>query len=303
VPDVEGAPGRGSVPSYPAPNTAVRALAKVVEYTQWLARPEGGVPAFEEIDTPAARRVVEGTLVTSRGGASLSSSQVRDVLGAYGISLWDQVDVDSASSAVAAGEQLGWNVVLKAHAEHLRTRPDMFYVWRNIDGAEEMRQAWHELTRGLADPREGRFVVQRQAGSGVPVTIEGLEDPLFGPLVSFGLSGAPSELLHDRTWRIPPMTDSDAAAMVREVRSAPLLMGYRGAEPVDLTALEDLVQRIARLKNDLPHLAWIELSLVLANASGASVLDASAKVAPTGASRTDLFARRLARMPGDTLPG
>ncbi|HLK94845.1 MAG TPA: bifunctional GNAT family N-acetyltransferase/acetate--CoA ligase family protein [Nocardioidaceae bacterium] len=303
VRDVEGVPGRGSVPSYPAPNTAVRALAKVVEYTQWLAGSGGDVPAFEEIDTPTARRVVEGTLVTSPSGADLSPAQVRDVLGAYGIDLWDQVDVDSVSSAVAAGEQLGWDVVLKAHAEHLRTRPDMYYVWRNIDGAEEMRQAWQELTRGLADPREGRFVVQRQADPGVPVTIEGLEDPLFGPLVSFGLSGAPSELLHDRAWRIPPMTDTDAAAMVREVRSSPLLMGYRGAEPVDLSALEDLVQRIARLKNDLPHLAWIELALVLVNASGASVLDASARVAPTGASRTDVLARRLARMPGDTVPG
>jgi hypothetical protein len=132
--------------------------------------------------------------------------------------------------------------------------------------------------------------------------VEGFEDRLFGPIVSFGLSGAPSELLHDRAWRIPPMTDADAAAMVREIQSAPLLMGYRGGEHVDLASVEDLVQRIARLKNDLPHLAWVELGLVLVNASGATVLDASARVAPTGANRTDLFARRLARMPGDTVP-
>ncbi len=301
VPDVEGAPGRGSVPSYPAPEAAVRALARVVAYAQWLGRPAGEVRAFPEIDTPTARRVVEGVLVRSPEGADLTHAQSCEVLRAYGIDLWDQIEVDSAASAVAAGERLGWNVVLKAHAEHLRTRPDMFYVWRNIDGEDEMRQAWEGLTEGLDDPREGRFVVQRQAKSGVPVTIEGLEDPLFGPLVSFGLSGAPSELLHDRAWRIPPMTDADAASMVREIRSAPLLMGYRGAEQVDLTAVEDLVQRIARLKNDLPQLAWVDLGLVLVNAEGAGVLDAHARVAPSGASRGELFARRLARMPGDTL--
>jgi acyl-CoA synthetase (NDP forming)/RimJ/RimL family protein N-acetyltransferase len=303
VPDVEGAPGRGSVPSYPAPEAAVRALARAVGYAQWLDRPAGEVRAFEEVDTPTARRVVEGTLVASPRGADLSPEQVGDVLAAYGIDLWDELEVDSAASAVAAGRQLGWDVVLKARAEHLRTRPDMFYVWRNIDGEDEMRHAWQGLTRDLDDPAEGRFVVQRQAAAGVPVTVEGLEDPLFGPIVSFGLSGAPSELLHDRAWRIPPMTDADAAAMVREIRSAPLLMGYRGGEHVDLAAVEDLVQRIARLKNDLPHLAWVELGLVLVNASGATVLDARARVAPTGASRTELFARRLARMPGDTVPG
>ena len=302
VPDVEGAPGRGSVPSYPAPEAAVRALARVVAYAQWLSRPAGEMRAYAEIDLPAARRVVEGVLVAAPGGAELAAGQVRDVLAAYGITLWDQVEVDSADSAVAAGERLGWNVVLKAHADHMRTRPDMYYVWRNIDDEDEMRQAWHGLTEGLDDPREGRFVVQAQAAPGVPVTIEGLEDPLFGPLVSFGLSGAPSELLHDRAWRIPPMTDADAAEMVREIRSAPLLMGYRGGEHADLAAVEDLVQRIARLKNDLPHLAWIDLGLVLANAEGASVLDARARVAPTGARRGDIFARRLSRMPGDTVP-
>jgi hypothetical protein len=120
--------------------------------------------------------------------------------------------------------------------------------------------------------------------------------------VSFGLAGAPSELLADRAWRIPPMTDVDAASMVREIRSAPLLMGYRGGEPVDLPAIEDVVQRVAALKHDLPQLASIDLGLVLVNAHGATVLDGRARVMPTGATRSDVLTRRLARMPGDTVP-
>ncbi len=191
--------------------------------------------------------------------------------------------------------------MLKARAEHLRRRPDMFYVWRNIDDEAEMRQAWTALASG-DDPRASDFVVQRQAAAGVPVTVEGVEDSLFGPLVSFGLAGAPSELLDDRAWRIPPMTDADASSMVREIRSAPLLMGYRGGEPVDLPAVEDLVQRVAALKHDLPQLASVDLGLVLVNADGATVLDALARVLPTGATRSDVLTRRLARMPGDTLP-
>jgi len=163
-----------------------------------------------------------------------------------------------------------------------------------------MRQAWQTMAAGAG--RSGDFVVQRMAPPGVPVAVGGTEDALFGPIVSFGLAGAPSELLHDRSYRIPPLTDEDAAAMVREIRSAPLLMGYRGAEEVDLAALEDLVQRLARLKHDLPQLVAIDLPLVLASVTGHTVLGARATVAPVSDARSDWSVRRLTGMHGDTLP-
>ena len=87
----------------------------------------------------------------------------------------------------------------------------------------------------------------------MPVTIGGFEDALFGPIVSFGMAGTPSELLGDVAYRIPPLTDADAADLVRDVRGSPLLFGYRGSERVDVPAVEELVQRMARLKDDLPE--------------------------------------------------
>ncbi len=302
IPDVEGAPGRGSVPSYPAVETAVRALARVVSYAEWLARPAGDVRVFEDVRPQDARRVVEGTLVAEPTGVALTREQTREVLAAYGIALWDHVPVTDVDAAVAAGEALGWNVVLKAQAAPLQVSPDLAFVWRNIGSAAELRHAWETLTAGLDEPSAADFVVQRMAPAGVPVGVQGFEDPLFGPIVSFGLAGAPSELLHDRSYRIPPMTEPDTAGMVREIRSAPLLTGYRGAQPADLAALEDLVQRVARLKNDLPHLVLIDLSLVLASADGVSVLEARGQVGPVGDNRSDGYVRRLARMPGDTIP-
>ena len=94
--------------------------------------------------------------------------------------------------------------------------------------------------------------MQRVAPPGVPVTIGGMEDPLFGPVVSFGVSGPATELLGDRSYRIPPMHSGDASDMVREIRAAPLLFGYRGSEQVDVDAVEHLLLRVAQLKNDLP---------------------------------------------------
>ena len=82
--------------------------------------------------------------------------------------------------------------------------------------------------------------------------------------MSFGISGPLTELLGDRSYRIPPLTEHDARAMVREIKSSPMLFGYRGSEVVDVDAVEELILRVARLKNDFPQLRSLELPLVLA---------------------------------------
>ncbi len=234
VPDVEGAPGRGSVPSYSAVEGAVRALARVAAYSEWLGTPAGEVRVFDDAHPDEARRVVESALAASPAGATLEPEQTRAVLAAYGVGV--QAAADEAA-------------------------PD-----------------------------------------GVAVRVHGFEDPLFGPIVSFGVADATSDLLDDRAYRIPPITDADAAGMVREIRSAPLLTGYRGAEPVDMAAIEDLVQRVARLKSELPRLVSIDVGPAKASAAGVTVLAAEARVGPVGDTRGDWSARRLARMPGDTVP-
>ncbi len=234
VPDVEGAPGRGSVPSYSAVEAAVRALARVAAYSEWLGTPAGEVRVFDDAHPDEARRVVESALVAAPAGATLDPEQTRAVLAAYG------VDVQATADEAA---------------------PD-----------------------------------------GVPVRVHGFEDPLFGPIVSFGVADATSDLLDDRAYRIPPITDADAAGMVREIRSAPLLTGYRGAEPVNMAAIEELVQRVARLKSELPRLVSIDVGPALASSAGVTVLEAEARVGPVGDTRGDWSARRLARMPGDTVP-
>jgi hypothetical protein len=203
---------------------------------------------------------------------------------------------------VAAGEALGWDVVLKATAEHLRERPDLAHVWRNIDNAEEMNDAWESLGNVITDPKRAGFVVQKNSRPGVPVAIRSIEDPLFGPVVSFGIAGPLTELLADKAFRIPPLGERDAAAMVREIKSSPMLFGYRGSEVVDVAEIERLIQRVAQLQNDLPQVSSLELSLVLAGADGATVLTAGVRVDPVADPRSDWFVRRMPTPAGDTLP-
>lgn len=302
VPDVAGSTaGRGSVPSYPAVEAAVRALARVVEYAAWRAKPEGELVPPDTVDTAAGRRLVAQVLAGDPKGRDLDFDELRTLLAAYGIDLWERFLVGSEADAVAAAERLGFGVVLKATAEHLRDRPDMAHVWRNIDDAEDVRDAWRSMQKSFGDPASAGFIVQRAAPSGVPVTVAGMEDPLFGPIVSFGVSGPATELLGDRAYRIPPMHSGDANDMVREIRSAPLLFGYRGSEEVDVEAVEHLLLRVAQLKNDLPQVRSLDLTLILVGPHGATVLNAAGRVEPGPDARSDWFARRLSTEAGDTL--
>ena len=233
-------------------------------------------------------------------GRDLSFEDLRDVLDAYGITCGSGSRSSTEDEAVAA-EKLGWDVVLKATAEHLRQRPDLAHVWRNIDTEAEMRDAWSTMHGIIDEPGTAGLHRAAVAPPGVPVAIGGLEDPLFGPVVSFGVSGAATELLGDRAYRIPPMHGGEAADMVREIKAAPLLFGYRGSELVDVEAIEHLLLRVAQLKNDLPQVSSLDLNLVLAGAHGATVLNAVGRVEPVADARSDWFVRRLSSQVGDTL--
>lgn len=302
VPDLSGSTaGRGSVPSYPAVEQAVRALARVVDYAAWRDRQPDEEEVLTGLDHDGAARMLVEILIGSPDGRDLTFPECQQLLGHYGIDLWDRIAVSSAEEAVAAAEQLGWDVVLKATAEPLRQRPDLAHVWRNIEDADEMRHAYSQLSGIVTSVEDAGYVVQKTAPPGVPVRLDGLEDPLFGPAVSFSISGAITELVGDKAYLIPPITGLDAHEAVRSIKAAPLLFGHRGSQPVDVAAVEDLFRRVSHLKHDLQQVCAIDLSLVHATADGVDVLDAEIKVAPVVDPRSDWFTRRLNVHPGDTL--
>jgi len=295
VPELGGAAGRGSVPSYPAPESAVRALSRVVNYAKWSSREQGEVSAALDHRTGDARALIRDVLAAAPRGAILSTDQVHTLLACYGIDLWTWINVHNKEEAIAAGEELGWNVILKAGSEHFRSRPDLAHVLYGIDNAREMRKAWDELSGWTGMRRNTEFFVQRQSPTGIPVAFNAIEDSLFGPLVSFGLAGAPSQLLGDLAYGIPPLTDVDAQTMIRELKSAPLLFGYRGSDPVDVKSIQDILQRLAALKDDLPEVAELDLEPVLVNSDGLTALSARVKVVPSKDKRGEWYVRRLSQ--------
>jgi acyl-CoA synthetase (NDP forming) len=152
-------------------------------------------------------------------------------------------------------------------------------------------EAYRELERLFGLGVE--VVVQPMVEPGVACVVEVVDDPAFGPVVGFGLGGEAADLLGDRAWRPVPLTDRDAHALVRAPRAAPLLTGYRGAAPVDLDALADLLLRVGRLADEQPALEYLTLNPILARPSGLAVLHASAEFQTQQPPRPDSGPRRL----------
>jgi acyl-CoA synthetase (NDP forming)/GNAT superfamily N-acetyltransferase len=292
VVDDRGVLQPGSVPSYSSPEEAVRALARAVEYAAWSSRPAGEVRDLTDVDRDSARALVASVLESTPQGRALEIDELTALLAAYGIELVEMVPAVTMDEAVEAGERLGWNVALKARSSLQRNRADLADVWRNIDSAREMRDAWATMTHTLADATAAGFVVQRMAESGVPVAVRVEEDPGYGPILSFGVGGVATEVIGDRSFRIPPVTDVDAAEMVREVRAAPLLVGHGGQPVADLASIEDLLHRVSALVDDVPEVVLLELSPVLVRTEGLAVVNATGRVAPPR-SRAGWYTRRL----------
>jgi acyl-CoA synthetase (NDP forming) len=195
---------------------------------------------------------------------------------------------------------VGWPVVLKTTDPAYRHRSDLGAVRLDLTNPEQLRSAWQSVTNQLQNVGEGRsdegsggdLVVQKMAPLGVPVVVGAVEDPRFGPLVSFAVGGIASELLGDTVWRMVPLLDADAEEMVRAPRAAPLLSGYRGAEAADLPRVQELLLRVAQLKDDLPEVASVELNPVLVASHGLHVLGAAVHVGPP-VTRLDYGPRRM----------
>ncbi|SHN83933.1 Acyl-CoA synthetase (NDP forming) [Geodermatophilus obscurus] len=293
----DGTPARGSVPSFSTPERAVIALAKVARYAAWRRRPVGEVPELAGVDEQAGRDVVRSALASAREGRALTDDELIRLLAAYGIPLLGTRTVPDVEAAVAAAEEVGYPVVLKSTAPWLRHRSDLGGVRLDLPDADAVRAAFAAIPSG--DP----VIVQEMAAPGVATVVEIVDDPSFGALVSFGLGGVATDLLGDRAYRTLPLTDLDAAELVRAPRAWPLLNGYRGSEPVDVAALEDLLLRVARLADDLPEVLRLVLEPVLVGPphpwhGGRSLVVAGAVVRvgpPTG--RVDPGPRRM-RTPG-----
>ncbi len=265
-----------SVPAYSTPEDAVRALEHVTGYVAWLEEDHGSVVYFDGID----KHRVEDLLKGAPNGL-LNQEDTATVLAAYGIKLWPVGRAHTPEEACALAEQFGYPIALKSTAAALRHRYDLGGVRLNIASSEELVQDFDEMVNDLERHLGSReyvisqgFDIQAMAPSGVPCVVRSQEDPLYGPVIAFGLSGDAFDLLDDIAYGIPPLTATDISQMVRSVKASPKLFGYKGLPLADVASLEELIARVSLLSDNHPRIRELELYPVIVADSGAAVVSA-----------------------------
>ncbi|MFE5742074.1 bifunctional acetate--CoA ligase family protein/GNAT family N-acetyltransferase [Streptomyces celluloflavus] len=288
------------IPAYPAAERAVRSLAEAVHYAAWrrAAAEPGRVPEYDDIQEAAAGADIARLLDRLTPGADTGRSvplppdDAASLLARYGIPTLPTLPAPDPDTAVHAAARLGYPVALKTTAPHLRHRADLGGVRLDVANETELRRTYAELTDSLGSPEELCPVVQAMAPRGVDTVIRAAIDPAVGAVLSFGLAGAPSQLLGDIAHRLIPATDRDVADQIRSIRAAPLLFGWRGSQPVDTGALAEVLLRVSRLVDDHPEVVGVDLEPAVVAPHGVSVLGAAVRLARAPAT-TDLGPRRL----------
>jgi acyl-CoA synthetase (NDP forming) len=160
-------------------------------------------------------------------------------------------------------------------------------VLTGLHGADEVRRGFGSL-KEVFGRRLAGVIVQPVVTGGVEVRISVLHEQVAGPLVLFGLGG---DVLADRAARLAPLTESEAEDLIRSTRAASLLLGRRGVPAADLAALREMLLRVSRMADDLPQIAELELSPVIARPDGVQAVDARIRI--QAAEPADAYLRRL----------
>lgn len=276
---------KGHIPSYPFPESAALALARTVRYARWRSEPEGREVTFGDMDLTTAREVVDGARRRGQSGENvwLSAEESHRLLQAAGLPLVPTETATTADEAAQRATALGFPVAVKLASRTLTHKTEVGGVVLDLDTPEAVRAAFADIERrlvalGVREQMDG-VTIQPMVREGVEAIVGMSQDPTFGPVLMFGLGGVYVELLRDVTFRVAPVTDRDAAEMVRAVRGARLLQGWRGAPAADVAALEETILRLSQLVGEVPEIAELDMNPLKVLPAGRGCMAVDARVA------------------------
>lgn len=252
------------VPSYIFPESAVRALARAYHYSVHRRRPEGRIPKFPEVDAEKARRALEDSTKLTREGTWLLPEVAEDLLKEYGIPMIDTRIAASAEEAVEQALTLDVPIAMKVRSSSVVHKTELGAIALGLMTEKEIKLAFHDIMRrlkaaGLREQAQG--VVLQPMVEGAQEVIVGMsQDPVFGPLVMAGMGGTEVELLKDVAFSLHPVTDVDADQMLRQLKSFPLLEGWRNNPVRDVDALKEVLLRFSALIEDFPEIDQMEIN-------------------------------------------
>lgn len=247
-----------SVPHYITPERAAFGMAALYRYGQTRLR-----LAAEPIDLPEVRQAPLVNLPCNPGDAALDPHSGAELASLYGIRVPPAGVASDVEAAVVLAESIGYPVALKRIAPGIMHKSDAGGVALGLGDAQAVRRAFVRLIG-----RGERAFVQKMVPPGLELIVGAHRDAQFGPLVMFGLGGLYVEVLRDVSFRMAPLTLTEAREMVAETAAGRLLAGVRGRPPCDVDAVVEILCRVAQLITDLPQIVSVELNPLIVGRAG-----------------------------------
>jgi acyl-CoA synthetase (NDP forming) len=218
------------------------------------------------------------------GRTVLTEFESKRVLKRAGVPVVETKLAKNQKEAVSISQKIGFPVVLKIVSPDVIHKTDAGGVKLGLGNVAEVKKTYNDILTSVKKKYPRALVhgisVQKMARPGVEVIIGTSQDPQFGPVIMFGLGGLFVEVLRDVSFRIVPVGRRDAIEMIEETKGYPLLKGYRGKEPVDLSVLVDMILKISDLVEKNQAIKELELNPVFAYKQGALAVDARILLAP-----------------------
>jgi len=208
----------------------------------------------------------------------LTEVEAKELLKDAGISAVDTRLATSKEEAVSISQELGFPIVLKIASADVVHKSDAGGVKLGLKTAKQVDKAYDDILKAIKKEYPQAKIqgvsVQKMARPGVEVIMGMSKDAQFGPVLMFGLGGILVEILKDVSFRIVPLVKRDAAEMIKEIKGYPLLEGYRGQEPVDVSNLEELLLKVSDFVEKTPDIKELDLNPIFAYKDGAVAVDA-----------------------------
>ena len=217
-------------------------------------------------------------LARMEGRAVLTEVESKELLEQADIPVVETRLAKSKKDAITISKELGFPVVLKIASPDIVHKSDSGGVKLGVANATQVGKAYSEIMSSIKEKYPNAAIqglaIQRMAPPGLEVIVGMSKDVQFGPVLMFGLGGILVEVLKDVSFRIVPITRRDAAEMIREIKGYPLLEGYRGQEPADISALEELMVKVSQFVEQNPEIKELDLNPIFAYRDRAIAVDA-----------------------------
>ncbi|WP_421724305.1 GNAT family N-acetyltransferase [Bauldia sp.] len=274
------------IPDFTTPERAVEAFSYLAQFRrnqELLLQTPGPFSDDRKLpDVEGARLVVEAVLADGR--TMLSDTESKAILSAFHIRSNPTRQAHSAAEALVAAETLGFPVAMKIWSPDISHKSDVDGVRLNITSAAEIRPTYDALMRDVAAARpeatiRGVTVEAMVKSPHARSLLVGVKnDPVFGPVISFGAGGTMTELLRDSAVALPPLNHLLARRLITRTRISKALDAFRNLKAVNREVLEDVLLRISELVCELPHIDEMDINPLFVDPDGAIAIDARISV-------------------------